>query len=87
MTLDPRAQGQGLAKEAMLGILGWLFSEKGVHRIEEIVDVENKASIYGLERLGFRREAHLIENIWFNEKWGSEYIYALLKREWDARQG
>ena len=29
-----------------------------------------------------RREAHLVENIWFKGAWGSEFIYALLDREW-----
>ena len=32
--------------------------------------------------VGFRREAHLIENDRFNGVWGDEYIYALLEREW-----
>ncbi len=40
------------------------------------------ASYKLLERLGFRREAHLVENIWFKGAWGSEFHYALLEREW-----
>jgi RimJ/RimL family protein N-acetyltransferase len=44
--------------------------------------VENVASWRLLEKLGFRREAHLIENIFFKGAYGSEYHYALLEREW-----
>ncbi|WP_416970972.1 hypothetical protein [Streptomyces sp. 4F14] len=29
-----------------------------------------------------RREAHLIENDVNGESWGSEYVYAMLGREW-----
>jgi len=40
-----------------------------------------------MERLGMRREAHLVENEWFKGEWGSELVYAMLDREWRARQG
>jgi RimJ/RimL family protein N-acetyltransferase len=33
-------------------------------------------------RVGFRQEAHLVENIWFKGQWGSEYLFAMLQREW-----
>jgi RimJ/RimL family protein N-acetyltransferase len=45
-------------------------------------DVDNIASWSLLDKLGFRREAHLVENIFFKGKYGSEYHYALLRREW-----
>jgi RimJ/RimL family protein N-acetyltransferase len=37
-------------------------------------------------RLGFRQEAHCVEHVWFKGAWGSEYLFALLYREWKARQ-
>jgi RimJ/RimL family protein N-acetyltransferase len=43
--------------------------------------VDNVASWRLLEKLGFRREAHLVENVYFKGKYGSEYHYALLARE------
>jgi RimJ/RimL family protein N-acetyltransferase len=46
-------------------------------------DVRNTASFSLLARLGFRREAHLIENIWFKGAWGSEFHYAMLEQEWN----
>lgn len=45
-------------------------------------DVENMASQKLLERLGFRRETHLVENVFFKGQYGSEDHYALLEREW-----
>jgi RimJ/RimL family protein N-acetyltransferase len=37
-----------------------------------------------LERLGMRREAHLIENEWGKGEWHSEAVYAILAQEWRA---
>ncbi|HZZ75477.1 MAG TPA: GNAT family N-acetyltransferase [Puia sp.] len=76
-------QRQGYAKETMLGLMNFLFSNKGIHRIEETVDAENLASIRMLESLSYRKEAHFIENTFFKGKWGSEYQFAMLHREWD----
>ncbi len=85
LTISTENQKQGFANEAMSGIIGWLFSEKEIHRIQETTDAENTASIQLLKSLGFRQEGHFIENIWFNGKWGSEYQFALLRREWVNR--
>lgn len=84
VTISPKSQQQGFAKEAMQGILKFLFAERQIHRVQEIVDAENEASIRLLQSLGFRQEGHFVENIWFNGKWGSEYQFALLRREWAA---
>lgn len=83
MTIHPDFQQQGFAKEAMLAILNFLFKKKNLHRIVETVDAENIASIQLLESLRFRKEGHFIENIFFNGKWGSEFQYAMLHREFE----
>ncbi len=82
ITVSHLSQRQGFAKEAIIGILDFLFSQKEIHRVEEIVDAENTASVLLLESLGFRQEGYFIENIFFKGKWGSEYQYAMLRREW-----
>lgn len=86
ITISHLEQQRGFAKEALLGILSFLFDIKEIHRVAEIVDVENVASINLLKSTGFRQEGHFIENIFFKGKWGSEYQYAMLKREWDNRK-
>jgi RimJ/RimL family protein N-acetyltransferase len=35
-----------------------------------------------LEKIGFRREAHMIEAFFARGQWQSEYMYAMLAREW-----
>jgi len=83
ITISHLEQKKGYAKEVMLGLLSFLFDKKEIHRVVEIVDAENIASINLLKSLGFRQEGHFIENIFFKEKWGSEFQYAMLKREWE----
>ena len=85
ITISHVHQRKGYAKESMLGMMNFLFVEKGIHRIVETVDAENKASIEMLKSLSFRMEGHFIENIFFKGKWGSEYQFAMLRREWENR--
>lgn len=84
ITISHKFQKQGFATETLEGLLQLLFAEKTLHRVVETVDAENIASVRLLERVGFRREGHFVENIFFKGKWGSEFQYAMLKREWDA---
>jgi RimJ/RimL family protein N-acetyltransferase len=86
VTLSPLFQKQGYAAEAVTALLGYLFGELGLHRISAVCDVKNQASFQLLERVGMRREAHFIKNIWFKDTWGSEYIYAILSEEWFSRK-
>jgi ribosomal-protein-alanine N-acetyltransferase len=83
ITISNLNQKQGYAKEALIGILHFLFYEKGIHRVIETVDAENTASIKLLKSIFFREEAHFQENIFFKGKWGSEYQFVMAKREWD----
>jgi RimJ/RimL family protein N-acetyltransferase len=73
---------QGYASEAVCAVISYLFTELDLHRIIADCDSENLASVKLLERLGFRREAHFVESYWLGDRWGDEYQYALLKREW-----
>ncbi|MCU0443948.1 MAG: GNAT family N-acetyltransferase [Microscillaceae bacterium] len=86
ITIAPMAQQKGYAKESMLGILKFLFASQNIHRVIEIVDAENIASINLLKSIGFRQEGHFIENVFFKGKWVSEFQYAMLKREWEVLQ-
>ncbi len=82
ITISHLEQQKGYAKEALTAIVKHLFENQSVLRIVEIVDTENIASVKMLESVGFKREGHFVENIFFKGKWGSEYQYAMLKKEW-----
>ena len=80
--LDPAQQGRGYATEAARAMLDWGFGTFGLHRIIGRTEARNAASARVLERLGMRREAHLVENEWVKGEWQSELVYAILDREW-----
>jgi RimJ/RimL family protein N-acetyltransferase len=85
ITISPAHQQKGYAREALTAILDFLFGREDFHRVTETVDAENAASIKLVESVGFRKEGHFIENIFFNGKWGSEMQYAMLRNEWIAK--
>jgi RimJ/RimL family protein N-acetyltransferase len=80
-TVSPQHQGKSVATEAVSSLLGYVFGELKKHRVVATTDVENTASYRLLEKLGFRREGHFIQNIFFKGAWGDEYQYALLRSE------
>ena len=80
----PDQHGRGYATEAARPLLRLGFEELGLHRIVGRLDGRNAASARVLEKLGMRREAHLVENEWVKGEWTDEVIYALLARDWDA---
>ena len=82
----PAAGGRGYATEAVRALVGLAFESLGARRVIARVDDRNTASSALLTRLGFRLEAHLIENEWLKGELTSEFDYALLAREWRAWQ-
>ncbi len=83
-TLAPAHQGQGYATEALEAMLGFAFQTLELHRIYAVTDALNVPAATLLERVGFRREAHFLENVFFKGAWGSELLFAILEREWTA---
>ena len=81
---NPAYGARGYATEAAFATASRAFAELGVHRLFARLDALNSGSVRVCERLGMRREAHLVENDLDGERWGSEYVYATLAREWKA---
>jgi RimJ/RimL family protein N-acetyltransferase len=83
--VKPDFQGNGYAREMGTEMLRLAFDELGLHRVVGRLDARNTASAAVLERLGMRREAHLVDNEWVKGEWCSELDYALLADEWANR--
>ena len=84
--LHPDHHGRGYAAEAAAAMLELGFTCFGMRRIVGRTEARNAASARVLEKLGMRREAHLVENEHVKGEWQSELVYALLEREWRAAQ-
>ncbi len=78
----PEHRGRGYATEAAHAVLRLAFDDLDLHRMIARIDPRNTASIQVAERLGMRKEAHLIENNWQRGEWTDEVDYAILKKEW-----
>ena len=84
--LNPAYYGHGYATEAVGVMLRLGFEDLGLHRIAARCDARNTASARVMERAGLRREAHLVQSEFVKGGWTDELIYAILRREWQARQ-
>jgi RimJ/RimL family protein N-acetyltransferase len=84
-TLSRGHQGQGLATEAVTGLLDHLFVDLEKHRVFGSVDPRNEPSIALLKRIGMRQEAHFIKSMWFKGEWVDDMVFGLLRSEWTSR--
>jgi ribosomal-protein-alanine N-acetyltransferase len=76
--VDPTHHRQGIATEAVSAMLDFCFGELGLHRAQAFIDPNNTASIALVEKLGFRREGLLRDNLRVGDVWRSDLLYALL---------
>lgn len=76
----PEYNGQGFVPEAVKALLIYGFDDLQMHSIEAVINPENKASERVLQKSGFVKEAHFIENEYYNGKFYDSVIYSLLKR-------
>ncbi len=80
--------GKGYAAESCRKLIDYGFVEKNARRIIAMCNPQNSPSWKLLERLGMRREGHLLKNIYFkkdelgNPIWTDTYEYAILAEEW-----
>jgi RimJ/RimL family protein N-acetyltransferase len=82
----PDHHGRGYATEAAAALLALAFDDLRAHRVFGRLEARNTASARVLERLGMRKEAHLVENEHVKGEWQSEIVYAQLESEWASRR-
>lgn len=81
-TFAPAHQGRGYAREAVARIVEFLLVEEGLHRLTAGADGRNVRSARLLERVGFRREGHLLASTWIKGEWTDDLLFGLLASEW-----
>lgn len=82
--------GNGYATEAAKALVDDVFENKNARRVIAMCSPLNNPSWKLLERLGMRREGHLLQNIYFKTNqdgspiWLDTYEYGILATEWPA---
>jgi RimJ/RimL family protein N-acetyltransferase len=85
---NERYQGKGYAGSAARALVSDVFENKNAHRVVARCNPLNEPSWRLLERLGMRREGHLVKNIYFGRDeegqplWQDTYEYGVLAEEW-----
>jgi len=74
------AWGRGLATEAAAGLIGFGFSQLGVHRIWATCDTGNVRSARVLEKAGMTLEGTMRDDTWLRGHWRSSHLYSVLAR-------
>jgi RimJ/RimL family protein N-acetyltransferase len=77
-----RYWNQGYATEAARAVIDATFRILDIHRVWAGCDTRNVGSYRVMEKLGMRREAHFLKDIWQKGEWRDSYRYALLAEEW-----
>jgi [ribosomal protein S5]-alanine N-acetyltransferase len=83
--VHPHDWGKGYATEAARAMLGFAFSQPGVHRVVAFCNAFNTASYRVMEKLGMRRDGLLRESLRWNGQWVDELVYAILERDWKGQ--
>ena len=81
-SLVPEFWGNGLATEAVEGLLNYCFTVLNLHRIEAGVATENLASIKVLEKVGMTREGRKRKVLPIRGQWVDNYHYAILEEDY-----
>lgn len=85
--LDPAAEGNGYATEAVRELIRLAFEELGLRRLVAHCFAANEASWRLMERVGMRREVHTRkESLHRSGEWMDGMSYALLAEEWPTAQ-
>lgn len=84
ITVASAFQRRGIAFEALNALFNFLFEQTSAHRLFCSVDPENIPCQRLLEKIGMRREGHLVESVWIRGAWKDDVVYAVLRREWQT---
>jgi [ribosomal protein S5]-alanine N-acetyltransferase len=79
--VNPSRRREGIGAEAVLAMLQFCFGYLGIHRVQAFIHPDNAASRELVEKLGFRCEGRLRDNLRVGDEWRDDMLYALLATE------
>lgn len=85
LRIIPEYQGKGIAMEASLMLLDYVFNTLNLHKITSDSFEENSSILKLLEKLGFKREGVLIEHYFHQGKYKNAVIHSVLREEFNEK--
>ncbi len=76
--------GKGLVTEAVKVLLNFGFNQLGFNSICACVDTRNTPSCRVLEKNGFRKEGHFLQDTFHNNEFSDTFYYGILKVEFNG---
>lgn len=77
----PEFNGMGIVTEAVQKVVKYGFEIMNLHSIEAVIDPENLGSAKVLEKNNFKKEAHFIENEFYNGRFWDSAVYSILNKQ------
>ncbi len=84
---DPAMRGRGYGTDMIRVLLKYLFCERNMMRVMLTVNAYNEKGVKLYEKLGFVREGVLRDNTYTRGRYHDEYVYAMLRREYERVYG
>ncbi|MFI0491070.1 GNAT family N-acetyltransferase [Flavobacterium sp.] len=78
--LLPEYHGKGIMTEAIKEVVNYGFKIMRLHSIEALIDPRNSASENVLKKNGFVKEAHFIENEYYEGQFLDTVVYSILNK-------
>lgn len=78
--LNVQFWGKHIAAEAVKAIVDFGFGTFGLHTIEAKVSPENRGAIFLLEQLGFEKEAHFKDRVYYDGSFSDLAVYTAVAR-------
>jgi RimJ/RimL family protein N-acetyltransferase len=76
--------GTGYAVEAVDALVTYLFEDLEVTRVFGMLHPDNPASAMVMERNGFLFEGHTRSSFWLDDEVSDDWIYGLLRPDWET---
>lgn len=83
-TLGSAYWQQGYALEAAEALVDYLFESVGVDRVFGMLHPDNRPSAMVLERIGMLFEGHTLMSFWLDGEGSDDWIYGMLRADWEA---
>ena len=79
---EPDYWGKGIVGEAAKLLIKYGFTELNLHKIKAAVFNPNNRSLRAAEKLGFKKEAIIKDELYVNGEYVDAHYFSLFKRDW-----